>query len=309
VSDAFRVSVVVIFRDAAPFIDEAIQSVMAQTYTDWELLLVDDGSADGSTVQALNWANRYPERMRYLEHTGHANRGMSASRNLGVRHAHGELIALLDADDVWFPSALREQVELVEAWPDAAMVYGPIQWWYSWSGRAEDRARDVVERLGVPADALVRPPKLLRRFVRNHAAVPSGALIRRTAVERVGGFEEGFRAEYEDQAFCAKICLEFSVFASGSCWYRYRQHADSCVSVSLKTGRARQTRIAFLEWLAAYLRSQGATSPSVWWAVQYELWRWKHPSQYRLFLAGLRAPVNLVGRLAGQSGRVAEMAR
>ena len=65
------------------------------------------------------------------------------------------------ADDIWFPSTLEQQVAILEAHPETAMVYGPIQWWYSWTGRPEDGRRDYIERLGVPLDAVVQPPALL----------------------------------------------------------------------------------------------------------------------------------------------------
>ncbi len=95
-----RVSVVTIFLNAEKFIYEAIESVFAQTYADWELLLVDDGSTDASTEVAYRWAGRYPNRVRYLEHDRHQNRGMSASRNLGAGNARGEYVAFLDGDYV-----------------------------------------------------------------------------------------------------------------------------------------------------------------------------------------------------------------
>src|SRR5687768_6214760 len=101
-SNQTPVSVVIIFWNAERFIQESIKSVFAQTYPAWELLLVDDGSNDGSTAVARRYTEQHPERVRSLEHPGHANRGMSASRNLGIRYAHGAYIAFLDADDVWF---------------------------------------------------------------------------------------------------------------------------------------------------------------------------------------------------------------
>ena len=125
-SNRTLVSVVIIFLNAERFIQEAIESVFSQTHPVWELLLVDDGSSDRSTAIACRWAEKYPERVRYLEHSGHANRGMSASRNLGIHHVRGEYIAFLDADDVWFSNILEEQVNILEAHSDAAMVYGPI---------------------------------------------------------------------------------------------------------------------------------------------------------------------------------------
>ena len=81
------VSVIVIFLNAADFLQEAIDSVLAQSYKDWELLLVDDRSNDGSSEIAKTFASRNPLRIHYLEHEAHRNLGMSATRNLGLRHA------------------------------------------------------------------------------------------------------------------------------------------------------------------------------------------------------------------------------
>src|SRR5262245_62219283 len=116
-----RVSVVIIFLDAERFLGEAVDSVFAQTYRDWELLLVDDGSTDGSGAIARQYAEANRNRVRYLAHSQHANRGMSASRNLGVQHAVGEYVAFLDSDDVWLPSILGDQVAILDAQADAAM--------------------------------------------------------------------------------------------------------------------------------------------------------------------------------------------
>ena len=87
------VSVVVIFLDAERFLEEAVGSVLAQTFDHWELLLVDDGSTDGSTAIARRYARTHPGRIRYLEHDGHRTLGMSASRNLGLFHGRGHYIA------------------------------------------------------------------------------------------------------------------------------------------------------------------------------------------------------------------------
>jgi len=118
------VSVVAIFLNGERFLDEAIQSVIAQSYPHWELLLVDDGSTDGSSALARAWAEREPHRVRYLEHPGHRNHGMSASRNLGLHHARGEYLALLDADDVWLPGKLARQVEILQAHPGVGLLFG-----------------------------------------------------------------------------------------------------------------------------------------------------------------------------------------
>jgi glycosyltransferase involved in cell wall biosynthesis/SAM-dependent methyltransferase len=273
------VSVITIFLNEEHFIQEAIESVLAQTFDNWELILVDDGSTDGSTEIARRCATEHPKRVRYLEHPGHQNRGMSASRNLGICKATGNYIAFLDADDMWMPNKLEQQVAILEVQPEAAIVYGPAQWWYSWTDQPEDRARDYIHELGVPPDTLVWPPDLLTLFLRNEDISPCtcSVLVRRGIVERVGGFEETFPDMYEDQVFFAKICLDAPVFISRDCSAKYRQHPNSSCSVAQKTARHYAARATFLNWLATYLSRRGITDPDVQQALQGELRLHRHP--------------------------------
>jgi glycosyltransferase involved in cell wall biosynthesis len=283
-SSAPLVSVIVIFLNAEEFIQEAIESVLAQTYKNWELLLVDDGSTDKSRDIALGCTERYTGRVSYLEHAGHENRGMSVSRNLGIANAKGEYIAFLDADDVWLPTKLERQVLLLNAQPDAGMIYGATQWWYSWTGKPEDRDRDFIHPLGVAPDTLIDPPGLLVEFLRNEGISPciGSVLVRRTVLERTGGFEEKFRGMYEDQAFCAKICLDTCVFVSSECWHPYRQHSESASAVAHKTGRHRSVRLLFLNWLQSYLTDHAVEDVAVWRTLEKELWQCRHPFLYRM---------------------------
>jgi glycosyltransferase involved in cell wall biosynthesis len=282
------VSVVIIFYNAARFMQEAIESVLAQSYRYWELLLVDDGSTDGSTDIAHQYTDSYPESISYLQHQAHANHGMSASRNLGIQNARGKYISFLDADDVWFPTILMDQVEILESQPEAAFVYGPLLYWHSWSGLTADHQRDYVEGLGVEAETLIQPPNLLALFLQDRAAIPSGILVCREAIEQYGAFEEAFQGEYEDQVFCAKICLHAPVFASNKCWYRYRQHDDSCVSVGQRTGKTDTARLFFLNWLAIYLSHQKVKSSQIWLVLHYERLRCTHPRLFPFVQYGMR---------------------
>src|SRR2546423_76174 len=92
-SNLHTVSVVVIFWNAEKFIDEAIESVLAQTYRDWELLLLNDGSTDSSPSIALRYAAMHASQVRYLEHPNRGHFGIAASRNLGMQSSSGEFVA------------------------------------------------------------------------------------------------------------------------------------------------------------------------------------------------------------------------
>jgi glycosyltransferase involved in cell wall biosynthesis/SAM-dependent methyltransferase len=293
VTDTPLVSVVIPFGNAKSFLAEAIESVLAQGFQSWELLLVDDGASDGSTDIARGYAGRFPEKIRYLEHEGRENRGVSASRNLGICNAKGALIAFLDADDVWMPGKLRRQTALLSSHPEAAFVYGLSQWWYSWSGEPHDRERDFVHRLGVPANVLIHPPELLWRWVIAQGAAvpnPSSILVRREVVEGVGAFEEIFFGNtYEDQAFLAKIALSAPGLAADECWDRYRQHPESSVATAERQGQTVAERLFFLTWLAQYLERQGSRGTPLWRSVVRQKWMYRHPRLRALFAASCEA--------------------
>jgi glycosyltransferase involved in cell wall biosynthesis len=281
-----RISCIIIFFNAGEqFFIEAIESVFAQTYENWELLLVDDGSTDSSTDIAMSYTQKYPEKVYYLEHEGHQNRGMSATRNLGISHAKGEYITFLDADDIWIPNTLEQQVAILDSHPDAAMVYGPIQWWYSWTGKLEDIEREFIDTPkvflqdpGVYLDTIIHPPTLFLLLLKMKISI-SGMLVRRQAIEKVGGFEDTFRGLYEDQVFCTKVCLQFPVFVASQCWYKYRQHPNSCCAIAQKTKKEywHLQRPVFLKWLDQYLSKQGFNYTKAWEVVQEQLWPYRHP--------------------------------
>ena len=263
------VSIVVPFFGAERFIAEAIESVLAQAYSRWELLLVDDGSRDGGPDIARRYAERHPARIRCLAHPGGANRGESAARNLGLRHARGDYVALLDADDVWLPEKLARQVALMEAEPAAGMVYGAPEYWRSWTGDPADRDGDHVPGVPVPPGSLVPPPDLLLASYplgKGPAPCPSDLLLRRAALDRAGGFEESFHGIYqlyEDQAFLAKVYLHTSVLVTAERWTRYRLQPHSCMARVEETGQYHVVRRRFLEWIEGYLAAEGNRDPRI----------------------------------------------
>ncbi|MBX3438091.1 MAG: glycosyltransferase [Planctomycetaceae bacterium] len=278
-ADRPLVSTVMIFFNAAQYIEEAIASVLAQTYGSWELLLVDDGSTDKSTQIARRFAGEFPDRIRYLEHDGHANRGMSASRNLGVRHALGQYVAFLDADDVWLPEKLERQIATLESRPQVGLLYAPTEYWYSWTGKPEDQDRDHVPDLDVPLDTLLEPPQLLTRLYplgTGQAPCMCSLLVRREVFERIGGFEERFLGFYEDQAFLTKVYLSETVYVSSGCWDRYRIHPNSCSAAVERLGQHDDFRRTYLQWFKSYLVSRGVSDSEIWTALDDAMQQLEH---------------------------------
>jgi glycosyltransferase involved in cell wall biosynthesis len=280
------VSVIMIFLNEETFIQESIESVLAQTYDRWELLLIDDGSTDRSSKIALEYTAQYPDRIIYLDHPDHQNCGMSATRNLGIQHAKGEYIAFLDGDDVYLPDKLTQQVEIMQSQPTAAMVYGHTQDWFSWSGNPEDLQRDRVYDLGVETNTLVEPPLLFNLCLQRKAATPCtcSALVRREVVEKVDGFEESFRGLYEDQVFFSKVMLKFPVYVSSQWWDKYRRRPDSCNTTARKTGQNFTLRLLYLNWLKEYLEEGAIADSNIKILLRKEFWPYHHPILSRIWV-------------------------
>jgi glycosyltransferase involved in cell wall biosynthesis len=295
------VSIVTIFLNGEKFIEDAIASVIAQTYPNWELLLVDDGSTDQSTQIAQHYAEKYPQKIRYLEHEGHQNRGMSASRNLGINHAQGEYIGFLDCDDLWIPQKLEQQVAILETYPEVAVVGGRTKWWYSWTGNPDDQNKDFLQKFDLPLNTIIQPPDLLLLFLEDEWASLCDILVRRSSVEAVSGYEVSFRGMYEDQAFHAKLCSEFPTFLSSECWYIYRQHPQACCSVSHATGKTYAARKILLTWLEEYLSQQENKYPQLEQVVQKLLLPYRYPLLAKIsrqVQPGKKIIMNLLRRIA-----------
>jgi glycosyltransferase involved in cell wall biosynthesis len=151
------VSVIIIFYNEENYIGAAIKSVLNQTYDNWELLLVDDGSHDESSSIAMGYARDDPDHIAYHHHSRRENRGMSASRNLGLREAKGGFIAFLDADDVWESDKLKQQMAVFAAHSEVDVICGATLYWYSWTGRLADVDRDYILPIGAPQDQTAHP--------------------------------------------------------------------------------------------------------------------------------------------------------
>lgn len=286
-ADPPLVSCIIIFFNGETYLAEAINSVLAQTYHHWELLLVNDGSTDSSEAIARQYVEKYTDQIFYLEHPQGENRGMSATRNLGINYARGEYIAFLDADDVWLPEKLDRQLATFQQYPQVDLVCGPTQYWYSWDGNPKNVFPDSIRHVSPQYDVIFQPPTLLTLLLQNQANTPAtcSVLIRSNIFKQVGKFAEKFTGMFEDQAFFAKVYLYGSIFVAKEYYDRYRQHSDNCTAVAKKQGeydpeQINSSHFKFLRWLEQYLTEQNVENAEVWQALKARLWEYEYPILY-----------------------------
>lgn len=264
--DQTLVSVIMPFYNVAPYLGEAVESVLRQTDARWELLLADDGSSDGSTAIAEGYAGTFPEKIRLLRHGGAVHRGTVATRNLAIAEARGDYLAFLDADDVWLPGKLTYQISLARRHPQAALICGATWYWYSW---ANEQKTDERVAVGGPQDALVPPlASALALYPLGQGAAPClcSILLTREAASRYRDLEEHFSGRnqlYEDQAFLVRIYLHEAVYISSRAMDLYRQRPDSTRYSLTRQGHYNRVRYYFLQWLGGYLRENGIRDPAV----------------------------------------------
>jgi glycosyltransferase involved in cell wall biosynthesis len=168
-----RVSAIIPTYNRKAFVLEAVASVLAQTYGDYELIVVDDGSGDG-TGEALT---HYGGRVRYAYQD---NTGVSTARNHGLELARGEFIAFLDSDDLWLPEKLQVQVAFMDAHPQAQICYTD-EIWIRRGVRVNPRKKHAKYSGEIYPQCL--PLCIIS---------PSSALMRRGLFEQVGTFDPRF---------------------------------------------------------------------------------------------------------------------
>ncbi|MDX1411266.1 MAG: glycosyltransferase, partial [Nitrospirales bacterium] len=171
-----KVTVIIPVFNGQRYIREALNSVFTQTYRNYEIVIVDDGSKDGSLVILDGFGDR-------IQLIQQANHGQAEARNAGIKRATGKYVAFLDQDDVWYPSKLERQVALLEADSEAVMVHCDMD--------SIDENGNVIQQ-SVTSSTRMSPQKgltMTRLFGWDPCIYPSTMLIRRTAIDRIGGFD------------------------------------------------------------------------------------------------------------------------
>jgi len=198
------VSVVIPCYEQAPFLEEAIESVLAQTYAQVEIVVVDDGSPDN----ASRLAGHFPG-VRCVRQD---NQGLAAARNAGIRESEGELVVFLDADDRLLPRALETGVAQLRDHPEAAFAFGRYHRMDPQGARLEDDEQPRPD-----AD----PYTVFLRY--NYAGVPATGIYRRSALEEAGNFDETLPGA-EDYDLGLRLSREHAVLPHQDFVAEYRVH-------------------------------------------------------------------------------------
>jgi glycosyltransferase involved in cell wall biosynthesis len=184
------VSVVIPVYEAAGYVETAVRSAVEQPEV-LEVLLIDDGSQDGSLSASRELASRYTGVVRLLQHEGGRNLGPAASRNLGIRCARGPYVAFLDADDWYLPGRFAVSVLILEKATDIDGVYECVQ--AAFEDEAARAEWDAERHRGtlVTLPPAIAPEALLRTLIRGELGniCTDGIVVRRSLFDRTGLFD------------------------------------------------------------------------------------------------------------------------
>lgn len=207
-NDPPLISVVIPAYNAEAFIDEALESIFAQDYPSFEVIVVNDGSTDATGQRVYV----HGDNVRYFEQPNSG--GFPGSpRNLGLRHSRGEFICFLDADDVMLPGRLRLQADFLRRHPAVGILFGDYQN-FAASGLIGESHFQTCSRLQQRLDgglSVVLPPlDATALLLRENVGIPSSMMMRREALEVAPGFSTEFRVG-EDFHFYYRILRRFSL--------------------------------------------------------------------------------------------------
>lgn len=212
-----KVSVIIPCYNRESFIAETVESVLSQTYSNVELIAIDDGCTDNSR----KILEKFNDKIKILQHLDHLNKGQSASINLGLANSDGKYVGILDSDDIWFPNKISEQVEYLEAHPEIGMVFG--------NGEAIDSGGHHLYNIYDEQPPKPGDPESLLMDCYIH--LPSNSLIRREIYNQVGPFDENLRAA-QDHDMLIRIAEVTRIAFLNRKWYQYRRHENSISSTA-----------------------------------------------------------------------------
>ncbi len=206
-----RYSIIVPIYNKALYVRKALQSILAQSFTDYEVVIVDDGSTDDSLAVAKDFVERIDDRWTII---CQPNAGVAAARNYGVAKSKGEYVCFLDSDDWWEPTFLDEMDRLIHEYPDAGL-YG-CDYYYVKNGKKKiypKNAEGYIDYCKVYTDCKAMPIH------------PNGAIIPRKVFDEVGGFDPSIKMG-EDFILFMQIVFKHKVAFLNKQLVTFNQDAD-----------------------------------------------------------------------------------
>lgn len=195
-----KVSILTPAYNSAKYLPETIESVLAQTFQDFEMIIVDDGSTDNTKEVVEAYVKNYPGKIRYIYQQ---NAGPAAARNTAIKNSTGEYLALLDSDDLWFPNRLEEGVKILDTHPEVGLVHS--------------RTKRVIGDIEMGGS--VRQTKYLSGMIYTNLILRKAhiscltALFRRKCIEDVGIFDEARECiGVEDRELWLRISKKYPVY-------------------------------------------------------------------------------------------------
>jgi len=189
-----KVSIIIPTYNRGVLLHKAIDSVLAQTFSDYELIIVDDGSTDGTRDVVARYGSG---KIRYIFQE---NKGKSAARNLGIKLADGEYIAFLDSDDMFLPSKLQLQVEVLDA-------HGSCGFIYSYASNVDESGNLLNYHFEGNLSGWIYPDLLL---IKNNCIATPTVMVRAAVLAEIGGFDESMHI-CEDLDLWRRIARRYQV--------------------------------------------------------------------------------------------------
>lgn len=202
-----KVTVVIPAYNAMTYLPETLDSVLKQTLTDIEVLIINDGSTD----HIVSWASEITDSRVHL--IFQRNQGLPGARNTGIIHAQGEYVAFLDADDLWEPTKLEKQAHCLDSKPEVGLVY-------TWTLLVDQQGKST----GVVTAAHIEGNVWEKLLLGDVVGSGSSAMIRRSCFETVGLFDTELTS-IEDCDMWVRIAAHYSLAVIKEVLVYYRQHS------------------------------------------------------------------------------------